>query len=470
MREQEQIELSEESYYQLLNDVEEDFSLFTQLIQVSGKDLSKSPKAAKRFINQPFVLKQHQKELIDFINKDDSEQVILKARQIGVTEVLVAYCIWRLLFGDNESMLLIIPGRDRVLSVQRKFKSQIRSLEELFPNVLDVVGGGSQTCTVSNNKKTNNRIDIVTSTEKSGRSGTYTLTIIDEFAFIQPSSLQEDVLQAVRPSSSKRVILSTPFREGDKFEELCIQAEASNTLFQRDIHDVKDDWFGTPENAESWISEELFKGKKDSEINREYLCKFRGAIEHQVWRPDARWFEDCPMSGPSIVGIDLGWIDPTAILIGTLAMGKLFITDEIVVEETRLNILCEEIKQRTKGIMYVACDSAGKKVDQTSGVAPVAEIQKRLGAHVFTNKRQKLEMLNIAQSALDQSKIKVSPSCEKLIQVFYNYEFKTEGAFKHDQYSHVHDAFVYLALAFSMRGIAPRNSISIIDRSDLGLI
>jgi hypothetical protein len=125
------------------------------------------------------------------------------------------------------------------------------------------------------------------------------------------------VLAGIRNSAKqKRIIISTPQVENDVYHELVKQAEHEGRLFKRTIHDVCDDWYGSPENAKEWLEKELFKGKSRAEINREYLCEFKGAATNTIWELTDGMKNTDPGSGyPTVISLDLGYKpDPTVVL------------------------------------------------------------------------------------------------------------------------------------------------------------
>lgn len=77
-----------------------------------------------------------------------------------------------------------------------------------------------------------NTLSFKTMTDRVGRTGTYSMTVIDEFAFCDPT-IQQQVLASVRPASIPcRIILSTPYRENDSYHQLCNQAELERAFIQ----------------------------------------------------------------------------------------------------------------------------------------------------------------------------------------------------------------------------------------------
>lgn len=205
------------------------------------------------------------------------------------------------------------------------------------------------------------------------------------------------------------MIISTPQVENDVYHELVKQAEHDGRLFKRDIHSVKNDWYGSEENANEWLEKELFKGKSKAEINREYLCEFKGAATNTVWEilPD-HYHMDPGVHYPTVVSLDLGYKpDPTVVLFARVADNKLFICDELVCLENTVYHVADKIQGKTQEkkhkLFWGACDSSAKKIDQTSALNVHSELQKTLGIKFHTHKLpDKLEMWSQAQRSILQ--------------------------------------------------------------------
>ena len=302
-----------------------DFEFFCKFLSIQCYDYAKPPLDNELNVRQ-FTLRQHQKELIAFIErKDIPEKIVLKCRQIGATECLLAYCLWKFLYHKNQKILYTIAGKDRsddcISKIQLLFSS-LTAYPYLIPKGVKLPTGGR--C-----KHGKNVLQFQTITDRTTRSGTYSLVIADEFAFVM-DSVQAPLLSAIRPSSPlNRVIISTPAKENDIFHKLCEQASHDGSLFCRNIHDVAEDWFHNKENAKLWV-EWVFKNKPKQEINREYLCQFKGAATNTIWGLEDSMLFAAPSFGPVILSLDLGWSDDTCVLFARILQGKLYFFDELI--------------------------------------------------------------------------------------------------------------------------------------------
>jgi hypothetical protein len=129
-----------------------------------------------------------------------------------------------------------------------------------------------------------------------------------------------------------------------------------------------------------------------------------------------------------------------------------------------------KIKAKNYPIIWGACDSSGKKIDQTSGLNVHMQLQRGLGLKVHTHKFEKLDSKRQAQTEFYNGRLFVDPlKCPKLTEMFNNYEWAGDGTFPHDEYSHIHDALTYLVINWLKKGIKPNPGITIRDRSAFGI-
>lgn len=86
----------------------------------------------------------------------------------------------------------------------------------------------------------------------------------------------------------------------------------------------------------------------------------------------------------------------------------------------------EKINEKKYPLYFAACDSSGKKVDQTSGFSVHSELQKGLGIKVYTHKTEKYDSLRATQMMLYRGQLTIDPKCTNLIRMFQTYEWKNE--------------------------------------------
>lgn len=423
-----------------------DFAYFCKVcLDIKALDYHLSPNHPNNSYMQtkPFKLAKHQRKFIEYLNQPYPDKVILKCRQRGYTQVLLAWVLWRMLYHPNQNILYVLQGDDFAKEAMEKTRFMYDSMEEIFkPEGMQFTAKG-----LVRNRRLGNKLDFRTATDKLGRSETYSMTICDEFSYYD-LSVQRAIAGAIVSSCpSNRIWLSTPKREDDIYHDKVREAESANTLWVDSFWDHAADWYGSQDNAKLWRANEE-KSRTQAQVNKELDCKFRGAAEDLIWFVPPAAYKPArkgAAQGKVIVSIDLGFNpDPSAVLIAKDYGHALHIIDELVVTKQTITSLALLIKSKGYSIRYGVMDSQGKKVDLTSGFSPHQEAQRLLRCKFYTKKPQKEEGAHQGNVAFQQSRVYVDPDkCPQLRAMLENYE--TEGGkIPHNHYSHLHDALVYL--------------------------
>jgi hypothetical protein len=179
--------------------------------------------------------------------------IILKSRQLGISTLSAAYIMWKCLFTDDYSVLLIATKSSVAGAIVRKVRIMYGDLPEWFKS--KKLG----TFRVENNVMSqafNNgsRIIAESCTETSGRSGSFAMIIIDEAAFIREKFIT-DLWSAAFPTLStggQAIILSTPNGQGNWFHRMWVDAVAGlNGFFTTILF-----WTVHPDRDQKWRDEQ----------------------------------------------------------------------------------------------------------------------------------------------------------------------------------------------------------------------
>lgn len=160
----------------------------------------------------PFNMYDFQKKIVKlFLAKHFI--ITLKSRQIGMSTLVQAICLWSLLHYSNYNILIISAGQRNAAS----FLSKIRKMYDTLPNSawkLKLEIDNRQSLSFSNGSK----ITAIPATRSASLGESINLLVIDEAAFIEKV---EDVYQAAYPTISRAfksskgkpygiIIISTP--------------------------------------------------------------------------------------------------------------------------------------------------------------------------------------------------------------------------------------------------------------------
>ena len=143
------------------------FSIESNVIDVEGKNL-------KELINN--LEKLFPGIISDLVDNDYN--IILKARQLGISTLTAGYALWMMTFQSDKNILVIATKQDTAKNLVTK----VRVMHANLPSWL------KQSC-VEDNKlslryKNGSQIKAISSKEEAGRSEALSLLILDEAAFI----------------------------------------------------------------------------------------------------------------------------------------------------------------------------------------------------------------------------------------------------------------------------------------------
>jgi len=193
--------------------------------------------------------------------------IVLKARQLGLSTVTAAYCAWLAIFHREKNILVIATKLPAAQTFVRKVKTIIKHLPQwlLLPKV---VGDSKGEVEFDNGSK----ITATATSENAGRSDAVSLLIIDEAAWIPTL---EDLWTGLFPTLStggRAILISTPNGVGGIYYRLWQDAEAGLS----DFNTIRLMWNVHPERDETWFNDTT-RNFSPRKIAQEYMCEFLGS-------------------------------------------------------------------------------------------------------------------------------------------------------------------------------------------------
>lgn len=190
--------------------------------------------------------------------------VVLKARQLGLSTVTAGYALWMFLFRQNSNILVIATK----LSVAKNFMNKCKYMLDKLPSWLilgEITGKNAQSITSDKGCV----LKAVPTSEDAGRSEALSLLIVDEAAFVKNF---DDLWKGLFPTLTEggsAIILSTPNGTHSKFYDIYHKAEKNENNF----NPIKLPWSVHPNRDEKWFKKET-RGLTLKEIAQEYECDF----------------------------------------------------------------------------------------------------------------------------------------------------------------------------------------------------
>ena len=226
----------------------------------------------------PFSLYPFQETTVREFQKERFN-IILKARQLGISTLTAGYSLWQMTFFQDKNILVIATKQDTAKNLVTK----VRVMHANLPSWL------KQKC-VEDNKLSlryvnGSQIKAVASSAEAARSEALSLLILDEAAFIDKIDDIWTASQQTLTTGGSCIALSTPNGVGNWFHQTWVQAEEGRGLF----NDIKLHWTVHPDRDETWRTEQdslLGVQNAAQECDCDFITSGTSVI-------DARILEEC---------------------------------------------------------------------------------------------------------------------------------------------------------------------------------
>tara|TARA_E500000318_G_scaffold101806_1_gene105598 strand:+ start:985 stop:2550 length:1566 start_codon:yes stop_codon:yes gene_type:complete len=223
----------------------------------------------------PFELYDFQKDtLVDF--KDHRFNVILKARQLGISTTVAAYVCWLMLFHRDKNVLVVATK----LATATNLVKKIKAIHKNLPSWLKIASISIDNRT-SFELTNGSQVKASSTSGDAGRSEALSLLVVDEAAFVDG---MEELWAGLYPTLStggRCIALSTPNGVGNWFHKTYTEAEENKNNF----HTIKLPWEVHPERDQEWFEKET-NNMSRREIAQELECNFNASGETVVHGDD----------------------------------------------------------------------------------------------------------------------------------------------------------------------------------------
>ena len=218
----------------------------------------------------PFELWDFQeKTLLQFL--DNSYNIVLKGRQLGISTLVAGYAAWLSNFFKNKEIYILATKRDTAQNMVDKVRVFLDGIPEWMK--ADFVTDNKQSLELNNGSK----IKASPSTPDAARSEALSLLIVDEAAFINK---METIWVAAQPTLSTGgdcIALSSPNGMGNWFHKTYNDAEVgvSDNVDGKIIsfNPIKLHWSVHPDHNEEW-ARTTRKRIGDQAFAQEHDCDF----------------------------------------------------------------------------------------------------------------------------------------------------------------------------------------------------
>jgi hypothetical protein len=239
------------------------------------REIVKSGKDPAYFINNYAKISHPMRGLIPFRTYDFQDDllknfndyrfnVILKARQLGISTVTAAYVAWMMMFHRDKNILVIATKFSTAGNLVKKVKHLIRNLPDWLM-VADISVDNRTSFELSNGSQ----IKASSTSGDAGRSEALSLLVIDEAAHVEGLEELWTGLYPTLSTGGRCIALSTPNGVGNWFHQTFIDAD----IAANDFHPTTLPWDVHPERDQEWFEKET-KNMSRRQIAQELRCNF----------------------------------------------------------------------------------------------------------------------------------------------------------------------------------------------------
>lgn len=198
--------------------------------------------------------------------------IILKARQLGISTVTSGYILWLMLFRRNKNILVVATKVGTAANIVKKVQQMYENLPEWI-----VISKP-----ITNNKtefelENRSRIKAESTEKSSGRSEAVSLLVIDEAAHVANLDGDDGLWTGIYPTLSTGggcIAISTPNGVGNWYHEKCVGAQNGDNEF----HLTTLMWDVHPERDQAWFDKET-RNMNPRQVAQELLCSFLASGE-----------------------------------------------------------------------------------------------------------------------------------------------------------------------------------------------
>jgi len=235
----------------------------------------------------PFKLWNEQKQALnDMVSHKWT--IILKARQLGISWLVLHYAVWVMLCHTGRSVIGLSKSETEAKELVRRMVLILRNMKFLIREKTDRSGwtgawfeSNALSVTIHFPGKSDSTFQCFASGENAARSFTADLIIFDEWAFQQfDRSIWTAALPVVNRPLSGQVIGVSTIQRGSLFEELY-------TTPDNGFHKIFIPWYADPTRTQEWYDQTMKLSGKAA-----MWAEYPASVEEALDVPGGRFFEE----------------------------------------------------------------------------------------------------------------------------------------------------------------------------------
>jgi len=208
--------------------------------------------------------------------------IILKARQLGISTIVAAYIAWLMVFHRDKNILIFATKFGTATNLVKKVKNMIKNLPE-WVKIAEVEIDNRASFELTNGSQ----IKASSTSSDAGRSEALSLLVIDEAAHVEGLAELWTGLYPTLSTGGRCIALSTPNGVGNWFHKAYADAQNSDN----DFHITVLPWDVHPDRDKIWFEKET-RNMSRRQIAQELECNFNTSGESVIHPDDLTRIEE----------------------------------------------------------------------------------------------------------------------------------------------------------------------------------
>lgn len=197
--------------------------------------------------------------------------IVLKSRQLGLSTVTSAYCLWLAIFHRDKNILLIADNFRGSKNMLSKIRIAWMALPAWMLQRLDIESLESDSTTMIKFKN-GSKIEALPTTQHTGRGQAASFVVVDEAAINEKLEEGWKSIYSTVQTGGRIIVFSTPLGKSGQFFKLWMESLSGKNSFHRQ----ELPWHVHPEHNEEWFKEES-RNMDERQIAQELLCSFESS-------------------------------------------------------------------------------------------------------------------------------------------------------------------------------------------------
>jgi hypothetical protein len=265
----------------------------------------------------PFKTYGFQDDLLDDFN-DYRFNVILKARQLGISTITAGYIVWLMMFHRDKNVLVMATKFGTAANLVKKVKAIVEHLPPWI-KIANIKIDNRTSFELNNGSQ----IKASSTSFDAGRSEALSLLVIDEAAHVDGLEELWTGLYPTLSTGGRCIALSTPNGVGNWFHQTYIDADEQ----RNDFHPTCLSWDVHPERDQAWFEKET-RNMSRRQIAQELECNFNTSGDSVIHPDDINFLLENTKEPKYQTGFDRNyWIweealpDSSYLLVADVARG-----------------------------------------------------------------------------------------------------------------------------------------------------